>query len=273
MQFFPGANALPILPDPDTAHSPVAGGAWDENRARQIGRHSHKRGQIVSVIKGVITVSTRAGVWVVPPNRAVWVPPNIEHWASYSRAVALRTLYTDKTASVRFPSFCVGLYLDTLSRELLNAAVHFDWNLDPNHSDMRLARLLIERMPLLQQPALRVPDGKDPRVIRIMQRLREAPDENRTLAQMSKEAGASERTMGRLFSRDTGMTFSDWRRQYRLMLALERLGGGMPVTAVAHSLGYETAGNFSTMFRSFFHRTPHEFFQPPKPTRRRDILV
>src|ERR1700733_4381101 len=99
MEFRAGPNVLPILPDPDTAHSPVVGLAWDEIRPRQIGPHRHRRGQIISVLKGLITVSTRAGTWVIPPNRAVWIPPNTEHWASYSRAHALRTIYTDVTTS------------------------------------------------------------------------------------------------------------------------------------------------------------------------------
>jgi AraC-like DNA-binding protein len=269
MKFRAGPNVLPVLPDPDTARSPVVGLVWDENRARHIGRHRHQRGQIISVIKGIITVSTRAGTWVIPPNRAVWIPPNMEHWATYSRVCALRTLYTDVNMSTNFPtSRCVELYLDSLSRELLNTAVHFDWDLDPDHSDMRLAQLLIERMPLLEQPVLRVPEGKDPRVIRVMQLLRDAPDADRTLAQSSKQAGATGRTMARLFMRDAGMSFSEWRRQYRLMLALEQLADGAPVTTVAHNLGYDSASNFSTMFRSFFHQPPGEFFRSHRPTRR-----
>jgi AraC-like DNA-binding protein len=268
MEFRASPEVLPILPDPDTAYSPVAGLVWDERRIRQIGPHRHRRGQILAVVKGVMTLGTRAGTWVIPPGRGVWVPPKVEHWAKYSGAFELRALFTDVNISMHFPTRCVQLFLDSLSRELLNAAVHFDWNLDPTHSDMRLAQLLLERMPLLEQPTLRVPDGKDPRVRRVMQILRDAPDDNRTLAQMSREAGATERTMARLFIRDTGMCFSEWRRQFRLTVALEQLAAGVPVTIVAHNVGYDTAGNFSTMFRSFFQLAPTEFFGPPKSARR-----
>ena len=68
-----------------------------------------------------------------------------------------------------------------------------------------------------------------------------------------------------MFLRDTGMSFTVWRRQHRLMLGLEQLALGLPVTTVAHNLGYETAGNFSTMFRSVFHQSPREFFRSPPP--------
>jgi AraC-like DNA-binding protein len=263
MEFQAGANVLPIVPDPDTARSPVVGFAWDQ--PRHIAWHRHQRGQIISVIKGTIRVNTHAGTWVVPRNRAVWIPPDMEHCATYSRVCRLRTIFPDATVSTNFPrSRCIELYLDSLSRELLNVAVQFDWDLHPSHSDMRLAELLIERMPHLDQPALRVPEGRDPRVMRVMQLLRDAPDDDRTLAQLSREAGATERTMARLFIRDTAMSFSEWRRQYRLMLALEQIAEGVPITIVAHNLGYDSAGNFSTMFRKFFRRAPSEFFELPK---------
>jgi AraC-like DNA-binding protein len=57
------------------------------------------------------------------------------------------------------------------------------------------------------------------------------------------------------------MSFAVWRRQLRLLLALEQLADGAPVTEVALKVGYETVGNFSTMFRSVFHQSPREFFR------------
>lgn len=266
MDFFPGSNPLPILPDPDKAHSPVVGLAWNDDKPGQIGAHRHGRGQIISVTKGVATVKTEQGIWIVPPNRAIWVPAGVEHAVRYSRVVALRSLFADAAASERYPKGCVVLHLDGLSRELLNVAVDFSWDLEADHTEMRLARLLLERMPALPQPAIRVPDGNDRRIVRIMTRLRETPEDNKTLAEWGAIVGASERTLARLFLRETGMSFAAWRRQYRLMLALEQLASGESVMTVAHNLGYETAGNFSTMFRSVFHQSPREFFS----SRRRD---
>lgn len=261
MDFRPGQNILPILPNPDTARSPVAGLAWNEDQPRLIGLHRHNRGQIVSVTKGVATVGTRNDIWVVPPNRAMWIPAGTEHWVRYSRTLSSRSLFTDTAISARFPDHCAVLHIDPLSREFLNAAVDLPWDLDANHSEMRLAQLLLERMPKLIQPALRVPDGKDRRVRRVMQGLRETPDDNRTLGQWGALVGASDRTLARLFIQDTGMSFAEWRRQYRLMVALEQLASGLPVTTVANNLGYETAGNFSTMFRGVFHKSPRDFFR------------
>jgi len=263
MNFHPGQNVLPIHPNPDTARSPVAGLAWDEDRPRVIGFHRHTRGQIVSVTKGVATIATRTGVWVVPPNRAMWIPAGAVHAVRYTQTLASRSLFIDATTAARFPASPTVLHIDALSRELLNAAVDFDWDLDASHSEMRLAFLLLERMPALRQPALLVPDGTDRRIQRVMQGLREAPDDNRTLSQWGDVVGASERTLARLFYQETGMSFGAWRRQHRLVVALEQLASGTPVTTIAHNLGYETAGNFSTMFRNVFQKSPREFFRPP----------
>jgi AraC family transcriptional regulator, regulator of nimT len=261
----PDHAVFSVLPDPDFAHGPVVGLAWNEKGSRQVAPHRHDRGQIMSVARGVATIGTHQGVWVVPPQRAIWIPAGTEHWVRYSRTVALRSLYTDAVVSERYPKTCAVLHLDALSRELLNTAVDFPWGRDADHVDMRLVCLLLERMPALQQPALNVPEGKDPRILRIMHGVREAPDDNRTLLEWSKIAGASERTLARLFLHDTGMSFAEWRRQHRLMVALEQLASGEPIAAVAHHLGYETVGNFSTMFRRVLHQSPRDFFRPRQP--------
>jgi quercetin dioxygenase-like cupin family protein len=44
-----------------------------------IPEHSHPENQLLFASKGVMTVRTRQGVWVVPPLRALWIPANTPH--------------------------------------------------------------------------------------------------------------------------------------------------------------------------------------------------
>src|SRR5690606_37616082 len=48
---------------------------------------------------------------------------------------------------------------------------------------------------------------------------------------------------------ETGMTFSEWRRNMRLIAAVERLEKGEDVTNVALSVGYNSLSAFIEMFK------------------------
>ena len=69
------------------------------------------------------------------------------------------------------------------------------------------------------------------------------------------------KTIQRLFAKETGMTFGQWRQQSRLLRALERLATGEKVLDVAIQLGYESPSAFTTMFKRQFGRTPSQFFE------------
>jgi AraC-like DNA-binding protein len=68
------------------------------------------------------------------------------------------------------------------------------------------------------------------------------------------------KTIQRLFVKETGMTFGQWRQQARLLRALELLAVGEKVIDVALALGYESPSAFAAMFRKQFGQTPSQFF-------------
>ena len=55
--------------------------------------HRHARAQLLYAVTGVMEVTTADGLWVVPPQRAVWLPPATDHAVRARGPVALRTLY------------------------------------------------------------------------------------------------------------------------------------------------------------------------------------
>ncbi|WP_371135039.1 helix-turn-helix domain-containing protein [Thalassospira sp.] len=77
----------------------------------------------------------------------------------------------------------------------------------------------------------------------------------------SKHCGASSRTLARLFLRETGMPFRDWRQKLRLLHALEKLANNRPVTEIALDLGYDNTSAFIAMFRKAMGTTPGSYFR------------
>jgi AraC-like DNA-binding protein len=108
-----------------------------------------------------------------------------------------------------------------------------------------------------------VPLGRDPRLRRATARLLAAPATDQTLADLATAAGASARTLTRLFHRETGLGFGDWRQRLRLIEALDALGDGESVGRVATRLGYASPSAFGAMIRRATGRPPGAFRRPP----------
>ena len=81
------------------------------------------------------------------------------------------------------------------------------------------------------------------------------------LDNLAASAGVTSRTAARLFVKETGQTFGQWRQQLRLLVALERLGAGASVTQVALEVGYSDVSSFIAVFRDTFGDTPARYFR------------
>src|ERR1700693_208450 len=63
-------------------------------------------GQLVYASRGMLTVHTAAGLWVVPPHQAVWVPARVSHSIEMAGPVMLRALYLNASLRKRLPATC-----------------------------------------------------------------------------------------------------------------------------------------------------------------------
>jgi AraC-like DNA-binding protein len=219
--------------------------ARDFPKGHHIARHRHAWHQLVYARAGVMTVSTAQGAWVVPPQRAVWMPAATDHEIRCATAVSMRTLYF--APAVRpLPATCCVVHVAPLLRA-------------------RLAALILTELVEAAVAPLHLPQPADARVRRITEALRAEPGDGRTLAAWGKEVGASTRTLSRLFLAETGMTFRQWQRQARLLAALVRLAQRQPVTAVALDLGYDSPSAFIHAFRRALGKTPRAYFGAAAP--------
>jgi len=208
----------------------------------------------------VMSVHTEEGTWVVPPERAVWVGRGIVHAIQMSGDVEMRTVYLDTERIDNLPSGCCVVNVSPLLRELILRGVAFEQPYKESGPEARLAAVLIDELRSAPEEPLHLPALSDTRAQKIAAALRENPADSRSLEEWSKGAGASERTLARLFRDETGMTFGAWRQQVRLVAALERLAGGQPVTKVAYDCGYESPSAFIAMFRRALGVTPGKYF-------------
>ena len=251
----------PVVPrEHDVEGLPVITKATDYPAGHVIERHHHARGQLVYAEHGVMMVAADGGQWIVPPTRAIWMPPGVSHRVRCIGVVHMRSIYVQPDAAAQLPRVAQAVGVSGLLAELIRAAVKVPLPYALDSRDGRLMRLLLDELHALPVLPLHLPQPRDARLRRICTRIAQRPDDVSTLGDWAARLGIDVKTIQRLFARETGMTFGQWRQQARLLHGLERLAVGDKVVEVALALGYDSPSAFAAMFKRQFGETPSAFF-------------
>lgn len=234
---------------------------YDYAAGHDIPWHFHEWDQLVYASRGVMTVRTDEGAWVVPTHRAVWIPANVPHSIAISGVVAMRTLYLKPRLAIQLPPGCCVVNVSPLLRELILHACQRKTLKRTIAWQAHLIQVILDQLESIQMVPLQLPNPSDARARRIAEALLADPSDRRPLTQICKTAGASKRTMERLFREDVGMTVGKWRQQLRLMEAMRLLAEGAKVTHAALEAGYSTPSAFIAMFGKALGTTPAAYFR------------
>ena len=246
---------------PDVMPRPLMVRAFDLLPGQEVDAHSHSWGQLAYASEGIMIVSTPEGSWTVPPARAVWIPPGVEHAISIPGTGAyFRSVYTRADHSRDLGPSCRVLRVTSLLRELIIRASETPLEYDEDGPEGRLMAVIVDQIrEMREEEPLYLPMPRDRRLQRLAQRMVREPGRRVSLEEAASQAGASARTIARHFTAETGLTFGEWQRRLSLVTAVERLAAGQPVTAVALDLGYESPSAFIAMFRRTLGASPTAF--------------
>lgn len=249
------------LANDDDGGRPVVGFAhdWPHQTPFSISAHHHLRAQLVYAAEGVIRVNTARCTWVVPPQQAVWVPPAVEHSVTAGGAFDLRTLYLHPAAVAHLSGECCVITVPPLLRELILHAVRVGRDYAPDSAESRVLSVIPDLLSTLTPEPLQLPLPRDRRLRIITEALLNNPSDDHPLAHWAGRVGASERTLLRHFSSETGLSYHEWRKRLRLLHAITLLSKGSSVTAVAYELGYESPSAFVAMFRRELGAPPRRY--------------
>lgn len=260
-------------PNPDRADRPLVALTHDYLSGESVPRHTHRRAQLIFLSAGAMRIETEIGVWVTPPGRAAWVPGNTLHSAVYTKRSSVRVAYIDTAVFDGLPSECAVFALTDLLQALVTRAIDLGWHWSLGSNAELVMRLLTAEISGLVPLGLFLPHGTDPRLRRVVAALKAEPGDDRDLDNWAKLAGASPRTLARLFQTETGLSFGRWREQLRLISAIERLVNGDSVTQVAHDLGYAGASAFTTMFTRAMGQPPRAYLAAMRESSSGDLVT
>ena len=244
-------------PLPDDGHA-VVGYARTYLDGHIVARHTHEHAQLLYARSGLMRVVTDAGVWVVPPQRAVWIPGRMAHQVTMAGEVEMRSLYV-LNGLEGLPEACQVIAVSPLLRELIAAFAAARPDYGPQGPEARLAAVILDQLRRPVVATLHLPIPASARLRPIVDAVLADPADPRGLKDWSRVAGASARTLARLFEAEAGMGFRAWRQQVRLHEALARLSAGEAVTSVAFAVGYDSPSAFIAMFRRALGASPQKY--------------
>jgi AraC-like DNA-binding protein len=208
--------------------------------------------------RGVMTVRTTTGSWVLPPHRAVWVPAELRPELQLSGRTSLHILYASQQLHL-LPPVCRVVDVTPLARELVLHAVRTAplWLDEPVHR--RLLGVLADQLVLLPEAGLQLPLPSDPRALDAARRMELDPADDAPVAELARRVATSKRSLERLFMAETGMSVARWRRRARMLEALRMLAAGATASTVATRVGYATPSAFGVAFRAELGSTPAQW--------------
>lgn len=222
--------------------------------------HRHRRGQLTLAERGTVLCELENGIWLIPANSALWIPSGLLHSTSADADSSVIYLYLEDEASQLPKTPCI-LRITPLVRELIHhiASVSNDYLADS--SDGRIALVLLDQFSLMPTEQFFMSVPRNARLRQIAMEITRNPENRDTISQWAAKLTLSEKSLRRLVSRETGLTFGHWRQQYYLMAAINELGRGLSVDAVAAQLGYKSPSALAQMFKKSFGKAPKTYMR------------
>lgn len=241
----------------DASDRPIIG-LEDEYEAGFVDKmHSHGRDQLLYASAGVMSVTTADYNFVIPPQRAIWIPAHVGHEVACRGPVSLRTLYF--SSEQPSPDKCRVIEVTNLLRALIVEAAQLGGFYDCSGRNKCLVDMLNYELRSMPDAPFQVPMPQDPRVMRVCRMILDDPAGHHDLDDLASMAGMARRTFTRTIRAELGMSLAIWRQQVRLMRALTLLSEGQSITSVAFDVGYDSPSAFSAMFQRAFGVPPRQY--------------
>ena len=220
--------------------------------------HAHDRAQLSFALSGVMAVNIGDASFVLPPNRAVWIPANKVHQTICRSEVVFQALYIDPHF-IRQPESCRVFEVSPLVRALINEVTGFADDYRMEGREANIVQLLMDEIESMSSVPGHAEMPTDRRLRRVCEAILADPSDARDINYWAREAGMARRTFTRTFREQTGMGLATWRRQVRLMEAASRIVAGEAITSVAYEVGYDSPSAFTAMFHRAFGAAPREY--------------
>jgi AraC-like DNA-binding protein/mannose-6-phosphate isomerase-like protein (cupin superfamily) len=221
--------------------------------------HAHPRAQFIYATSGVMNVVVDEQIWVVNPLQGLWIPGGMEHEVSFQKDVNLYSVFIDPSFTDGLPTTSFSFDISLFLKQLLFKIISFEKDKVISVSQRRIMDVFLDELALIQPSATFLPTTNHLRLKNVVQLLLNDVASKYTIDYYAEISCMSSRTLSRLFIKELGMNFSDWRIRLKLLEAIKRLGEKQSIKEIAFDLGYETTSAFIFMFKKHLGKTPSNY--------------
>lgn len=243
--------------NPDQLTAPIIG-ITSQLMRHNSGIHQHHKGQLLFAEQGSMKVIIQERLSVIPPQKIVWIPPKYPHQVFFTEVVGYRSIYIDTKIFPTLPIEPATWNCRPLLKAIVEEIAQADWQ-----TNWQLPAREAYWLILLWQELQYAPRADHylmlPQDYRLQHYnfLESAPP----LAELSQKVAASERTITRIFLKETGLHYQAWRQQWRLFRAIELLNSSKSILDIALILGFSNDSAFSTFFKNMTGDSPRSFLK------------
>jgi len=238
---------------------PILSFALDVSQTKCADKHCHPRAQLIFSSKGTMKVATQKSIWYVGQHQAIWVPSMQEHQVIFLNNNHIRNIFVCPKRAQGLPQNIFALSVSPFMRELLLKIVGIGNHYDINSSKGRLVNVLLDELELVTPTPCCLPLSDDFHLEPVINELIKYPGDPNGIEYFAKIACTSPRNLSRLFIKELGLSFSSWRKQLKLVTAVELLNKGLSVSEISFELGYNSPSAFVEMFRKAFGVPPGKY--------------
>ncbi|PKB17741.1 helix-turn-helix domain-containing protein [Flavobacterium sp. 5] len=221
--------------------------------------HSHPRAQIISCDSGIMEVVTKNNIWIVNPTQSVWIPSNVDHQVYFPSNVKIITAFIDPSQLEKLPTSSFAFDNSNFLKSLLLKVVSFANPTEFSPEQEKIMEVLLDEISVLQPTSAFLPTSKDERIKKVTDTLLKNLSSKQTIEHYAGLSCVSSKTLSRLFIKELGMSFGDWKIRLKLLEAIKQLGEKKSITEIALNLGYENPSSFITTFKKHFGKTPSNY--------------
>lgn len=224
-------------------------------RDSHIALHSHGADQLVYASRGVMEITSGQNLWLLPPHFGLWIPAYTVHSIRMPEHVSMRTLYLRPGLHTAWTT-CTAFHVVPLLRELIFQIVSMGRIRVRNRLECAYRDILVAQLKCSTSIPTGVALPRDARALAVAELVLRSPENRHSVAAMCASVGIGVRTLQRVYQREVGLDFESWRRQVRLMRAIQLLVAGHSIKEVSYAVGYQEPSTFIELFRSVFGQTP-----------------
>ncbi|MBK2126046.1 helix-turn-helix domain-containing protein [Fangia hongkongensis] len=232
----------------------------EENQGAALDAHCHSKAQITYVEKGLMKIVVGQDIYLIPSGFLIYIPSKLVHSAEVQSQTTAHHLYLETDYTHELTNTALMLFASGLLKELIIKLTQMSLH-NPDIDRAYLSVLRLELLSLQSEDVYRLSVPSHPRLQKVLEYINEHLNQPIQLQCVADYVHLSTRHLSRIFKQETGMSFSLWLQNYKLLIAIKRLAVVKMTSVVARELGYDSDSAFIHMFKRLSGgKKPSDFY-------------